>query len=120
MLPSKVLQLHDLFTQMPLFLTNKINKVSTYAVWNITETATELARLAGSSAPHKNDKKKCEWLATRLLVMHLASLFEISYAGIAKTTSRKAFPHRPCGKHFNNTLFSYGCCHDSFGCALWY
>ena len=91
MLPSKVLQLHDLFTQMPLFLTKKINKVSTYAVWNITETATELARLAGSSAPHKNDKKKCEWLATRLLVMHLVSLFGISYAGIAKTKAGKPF-----------------------------
>ena len=91
MLPSKVLQLHDLFTQMPLFLTKKINKVSTYAVWNITETATELALLAGSSALHKNDKKKCEWLATRLLVIHLASQFEIPYAGIAKTTTGKPF-----------------------------
>jgi 4'-phosphopantetheinyl transferase len=76
---------------MPLFLTKKINKVSTYAVWNITETATELALLAGSLAPHKNDKKKCEWLATRLLVMHLASLFEIPYTGIDKTTAGKPF-----------------------------
>ena len=76
---------------MPLFLTKKINKVSTYAVWNITETATELALLAGSSALHKNDKKKCEWLATRLLVMHLASLFEIPYTGIDKTTAGKPF-----------------------------
>ena len=32
---------------MPLFLTKKINKVSTYAVWNITETATDLALLTG-------------------------------------------------------------------------
>ncbi|MDB9930158.1 hypothetical protein N8385_04830 [Cyclobacteriaceae bacterium] len=76
---------------MPLFLTKKINKVSTYAVWNITETAAELALLAGSLAPHKNDKKKCEWLATRLLVIHLASQFEIPYAGIAKTTTGKPF-----------------------------
>jgi 4'-phosphopantetheinyl transferase len=91
MLSSKVLQLQDLFTQMPLFLTKKINKVSTYAVWNITETAAELALLAGSLAPHKNDKKKCEWLATRLLVIHLASQFEIPYAGIAKTTTGKPF-----------------------------
>ena len=91
MLSSKVLQLHDLFTQMPLFLTKKINKVSTYAVWNITETAAELALLAGSLAPHKNDKKKCEWLATRLLVTHLASQFEIPYAGIAKTRDGKPF-----------------------------
>tara|TARA_X000001036_G_scaffold406411_1_gene415104 strand:+ start:3879 stop:4481 length:603 start_codon:yes stop_codon:yes gene_type:complete len=76
---------------MPLFLTKKINEVSTYAVWNITETATELALLAGFSAPDKNDKKKCEWLATRLLIMHLASLFKIPYAGIDKTAKGKPF-----------------------------
>ena len=77
MLVSKVLQLHDLFTQMPLYLTKKINKVSTYAVWNITETATDLALLTGFSAPYGSNKKKCEWLATRLLVMHLVA--SVSY-----------------------------------------
>ena len=76
---------------MPLFLTKKINKVSTYAVWNITETATDLSLLAGFSAPYRNDKKKCEWLATRLLVMHLVALFKIRYAGIGKTAKGKPF-----------------------------
>ena len=76
---------------MPLFLTKKINKISTYAVWNITETATDLALLAGFSAPHRNNIKKCEWLATRLLVMHLASLFKIRYNGIDKTSKGKPF-----------------------------
>ena len=76
---------------MPLFLTKKINKVSTYAVWNITETATDLALLAGFSAPYRNNRKKCEWLATRLLVMHLASLFKIPYNGIDKTSKGKPF-----------------------------
>ena len=42
---------------MPLFLTKKINKVSTYAVWNITETADDLARFAGFSAPNGSNKK---------------------------------------------------------------
>tara|TARA_B100000575_G_C23127880_1_gene653735 strand:- start:816 stop:1463 length:648 start_codon:yes stop_codon:yes gene_type:complete len=91
MLVSKVLQLHDLITQMPLFLTKKINKVSTYAVWNITETATDLALLAGFSAPCRNNRKKCEWLATRLLVMHLVTLFKIRYNGIGKTAKGKPF-----------------------------
>ena len=76
---------------MPLFLTKKINKVSTYAVWNITETATDLALLAGFSAPYRNDKKKCEWLATRLLVMHLLALYRIRYDGIGKTAKGKPF-----------------------------
>ena len=76
---------------MPLILTEKINKVSTYAVWNITETATELALLTGSLSPHKNHKKKCEWLASRLLVRHLTSLFNIPYTGINKTATGKPF-----------------------------
>ena len=76
---------------MPLFLTKKINKVSTYAVWNITETADDLARFAGFSAPNGSNKKKCEWLATRLLVMHLVALFKIRYNGIGKTAKGKPF-----------------------------
>jgi 4'-phosphopantetheinyl transferase EntD len=63
---------------MPLYLTENIENIGTFAIWKLTENEEELLRLRPLSEQEskdfsflKNSKRRKEWLTNRILLQHL-------------------------------------------------
>ncbi len=74
---------------MPILLSKPINPKSTYAVWHIKETNSQLEELHEEVAPEALMNKQAEWLVTRILTKHLCDIHHQKYKGIEKNKEGK-------------------------------
>ncbi len=77
---------------MPLLLNKKIDGDSSYAVWNVQETFSELPYMSPEPFPAKfNSVRQAEWIVGRILIKILCESFGITYKGIGKHEKGKPY-----------------------------
>ena len=78
---------------MPLQQTHSLGKEKCWAIWNVTESATELSYAAMESCPEEivSLQKRLEWLAARALLRSMLDNIGIQYYGIRKNEFGKPF-----------------------------
>ena len=74
---------------MPLLLSKRVNADSSYAIWNITETESQLLAKISETPPISQPNKRSEWIVTRILVHHLCKSYGITYQGVGNLESGK-------------------------------